>query len=76
MLLAYADDIDTVKTKEMFVKIEKETRKVGLTINEDKTKYMHENRGPRGDRIRQNITMDTYNFECVSQFQYPGAVIT
>ena len=81
MLLAYADDIDTVggstvKTKEMFVKIEKETRKVGLTINEDKTKYMHVSRGPRGDRIRQNITMDTYNFECVSQFQYLGAVIT
>ena len=30
----------------------------------------------KGDRIRQNITMDTYNFKCVSQFQYLGAVIT
>ncbi|XP_060518457.1 uncharacterized protein LOC132697179 [Cylas formicarius] len=81
MILAYADDIDTVesstiKTIEMFMNIEKETKKVGLMINEDKTKYMWAGRRAGRGRIGQNITMDTHNFECVNQFQYLGAVIT
>ena len=56
MILAYADDIGTVgsstiKTKEMFTSIEKKSKKVGLTINEDKTKYMHVRRRAGRDRI-------------------------
>lgn len=30
---------------------------------------------PTRDRIGQNITMDSYNFECVRQFQYLGGTI-
>lgn len=62
----------------MFLNIEKEPRKVGLTINKDKTKYMHVRQRVGRDKNRdgQNITMDTNNIECVNQFQYLGAVIT
>lgn len=31
----------TIKTKQMFVKIEKKPKKVGFTTNENKIKYMH-----------------------------------
>jgi len=60
-VLAFSDDIDsvggsTIKTKGMFLNIEK----VGLPINENKTKYMHVRRRAGRDRIGQNITMDTY----------------
>lgn len=39
----------------MFLKIEKDTKKVGLNGQ---------------NRIGQNITMDKYNFEWVKEFQY------
>lgn len=81
LLLAFADDIDlvsktTIKTKELFGKIEKETGRVGLRINEDKTKYMYNSRRQGRDRLGQNVTIDTYNFERVSEFKYLGTVIT
>ena len=81
MILAFADDIDaigknTVGIKESFLKIEKESQRVGLKINEEKTKYMHVARNPLRDRVRQNVTMDTYNFESVQKFKYLGAFIT
>lgn len=49
MILAYAGDIDTVessttKMKKMFIKIEKESKKVSFNINEEETKYIHVNR--------------------------------
>lgn len=69
MILAYADDIDTIgdsdtKIKEMFVTIKNEIKK-GWPINDDKTKYMHLNRRLRRDRIGHSVTMDRYNFQCV-----------
>lgn len=81
LLLAFADDIDlvsktTIKTKELFGKIEKEADTVGLRINEDKTKYMYNSRRQGRDRLGQNVTIGTYNFERVSEFKYLGAIIT
>ena len=73
IILAFADDIDAigknmVGIKESFLKIEKENQRVGLKINEEKAKYMHVARNPLRDRVRQNVTMDTYNFESVQKF--------
>ena len=65
MILAFANDIDGVGVKASCLKIDKECKKMGLNINEEKTKYMHITRQPTRDRIGQNITMYTYNFECV-----------
>lgn len=46
IFLAFADDIYTIDTNTMnvnenFARIEKESRKVGLRINEDQTKYTY-----------------------------------
>lgn len=81
LLLAFADDIDVMarsvlKVKEQFIKIEKETLKMGLAINETKTKYMYVSRQAQRDRIGQNVTIGDFNFERVNSFKYLGAVIT
>lgn len=81
LILAFADDIDiigdtTVKVKEEFLKIESAAVKIGLKVNESKTKYMTTSRTERRDRIGQNVTMDQYNFERVQEFKYLGATIT
>lgn len=81
LLLAYADDIDLIgdsilSTKDIFNKVERATREVGLKINEEKTKYMCINKTTRRDRIGQNVTINNYNFERVQRFKYLGAVIT
>lgn len=70
MILVYADEIDTshdnsiTQIKEMFIKIEKETKKVGLNISQEKTKFMYVNRKGSRDRMGQNITRNICNFEC------------
>lgn len=53
-----------------------ESKKVALTINDVKTKYMHVIRRCHTDRIGKNVTMDSYNFEYVRQFKYLRALIT
>lgn len=67
MELLYEDDTDktnsSIKATERFVRIEMETNKVCLTINEDKTQYMRVNRTVGRDRISRNIiTMERYTF--------------
>lgn len=46
LILVYADDTNTaessIKIKYIFLNIVKETKKVGLTSNEEKTKYIYE----------------------------------
>lgn len=81
LLLAYADDIDlvgryTVKVKEKFVCMEGEAKKMGFCINECKTNNTHVARNSAQDRIRQNITIDKYNFENFQSFKYLVTVIT
>ena len=77
-LLAFADDIDIIgRTKravvEAFVRLESAAKKMGLAINEDKTKFM----------IATNKTIDmsplridNYTFETVKQFKYLGTIIS
>uniref|UniRef100_A0AAR5PYV5 Reverse transcriptase domain-containing protein n=1 Tax=Dendroctonus ponderosae TaxID=77166 RepID=A0AAR5PYV5_DENPD len=81
LILAYADDIDLIgntilRVKEIFNKIEGTTSEMGLMINEENTKYMCVNRLGRRDRIGQNVSINTYNFERVERFKYLGATIT
>ena len=78
-LLAYADDIDIIgRTKRdvtaAFAAIEKESAKVGLTVNEGKTKYMlSANREAR--RLGSHVTAGKYNFEVVKEFTYLGTAV-
>ena len=71
-LLAYADDIDIIgRTKRdvtaAFSAIERESTKMGLAVNEGKTKYMlSTSRDVR--RIDSQITADNYAFETVKEF--------
>jgi hypothetical protein len=56
-LLAYADDIDIVgrsqsAVRDAYLALERETAKVGLKINEEKTKYMI---APRYDRTIRDV---------------------
>ena len=68
-MLAYADDIDIIgRTKRnvtaAFSAIERESTKMGLAVNEGKTKYMlSTSRDAR--RIDYQITADNYTFDTV-----------
>ena len=79
MLLAYADDIDIIGTNARavsaaFSALEKESRRVGLAVNEDKTKYLlSTNKESR--RLGQHVTVDNYTFEVVKDFVYLGTSI-
>ena len=62
-----------IKMRETFIRYEKETEKIGLQINENKTKCVHK---PKGPEQRWNITIEDYNFKRVKEFKYLGATIT
>jgi len=79
-ICAYADDIVIVartqkKLTEVYLDLEDETSKLGMEINEKKTKYMvtstYENRRKAGDLRIGNKT-----FEAVQSFQYLGNIIS
>lgn len=80
-LLAYADDIDIIgrnqrSVSEVFVRIEEAAGKMGLRINEDKTKYMISSKNEaRHRQLGQNVTIGNYNFEVVKEFVYLGGVV-
>ena len=73
-ILAYADDIYIIRRTRRdvtaaFAAIEKESAKVGLMVNEGKTKYMMSaNREAR--RLGSQFTASKYNFEVVKDFVY------
>ena len=79
-LLAYADDIDIIgKTKRavsaVFSDIEKESAKVGLMVNQAKTKYMHSTSQPTR-RDNSQLIAGEYAFEAVKDFVYLGSLVT
>ena len=79
-LLAYAVDIDIIRhTKRdvtaAFSAIERESTKMGLAVNEGKTKYMlSTSRDAR--HIDSQITADNYTFDTVKEFIYLGSAVT
>jgi hypothetical protein len=75
-LLAYADDINIVcrsqsAVRNAYLALEREAAKVGLKINEQKTKYMIAARNDRTIRnVGQNVAIGDKHFEVVKDFVY------
>lgn len=79
MLLAYADDIDIMgrtlrAVTATFEKVEKESAKVGLVVNADKTKLMVSTHRT-SSRLGPTVEVENYNFEIVNDFIYLGTAI-
>jgi hypothetical protein len=81
-LLAYADDIDIVgrsqsAVRDAYLALEREATKVGLKINEQKTKYMNAARNDRTIRdVWQSVVIGDNNFEIVKEFVYLESLMT
>ena len=78
-LLAYADDIDIIgrtmrDVTAAFSAIERESAKIGLAVNEGRTKYMLSASGVV-PRIGSQITANSCNFDIVKEFIYLGIAI-
>jgi hypothetical protein len=73
-LLAYADDTDIVgrrqsAVRDAYLALERESAKVGLKINEQKTKYMIAARNDRTIRdVGQSVVIGDKYFEVVKEF--------
>ena len=76
---AYADDVVLItKTKrkltQMYDRLETEARKIGLLVNERKTKYMFMTAAENA-RKPHNLRIGNKEFEGVSEFKYLGNMI-
>lgn len=79
MLLAYADDIDIMgrtlrAVTAAFEKVERESAKVGLAVNSDKTKLMVSTT-KTSSRLGRTVEVENHNFEIVQDFIYLGTTI-
>jgi hypothetical protein len=79
-LLAYADDVNLLGDNIVTIKKSKETlidtsKKIGLEINLEKTKYMPLSRHQNVSR-NQNIKIANRSFVNVLQFKYLGTTVT
>ena len=79
-VLACADDIvllgkNEIEIRQLFVEMESAARKLGLQINQEKTKYMIVE---RKNTLRQKIghlKIKNYKFERVENFKYLGVIL-
>jgi hypothetical protein len=76
-ICAYADDILIVARRreeldEVFRRLEKLTKRNGLAINAEKTKYMYRT---DSNRHAHNLIVDNYNFEVVGEYKYLGMIL-
>ena len=80
-ILAYADDIaliekNEIEIRKLFVEMENIARKLGLQINQEKTKYMIVE---RKNNLKKNkighLKMKNYKFERVENFKYLGVIL-
>lgn len=80
-LFAYADDIDIAArsfraAKDTYSKLEKEANRVGLTVNEQKTKYMMISPSERTQNlVGTHFEVNDKRFEVVHDFTYLGSMI-
>jgi hypothetical protein len=65
---------NTPTLKELLSALETESRKMGLRINGEKTKYVKMS-STQARRYLQNLVIDDFNFEVVESFTYLGSVI-
>jgi hypothetical protein len=81
-LLACAHDIEIVGRsqsgdRDAYLALEREAAKVGLKINEQKTKYMIAARNNRTIRdVGQSVAIGDKHFEVVKEFVYLGSLMT
>jgi len=80
-ILACADDIaligkNEIEIRKLFVEIENITRKFGLQINQEKTKYMTVE---RKNSLKKNkighLKIKNYKFERVENYKYLGVIV-
>jgi DNA-binding PucR family transcriptional regulator len=77
-----ADDIDIVgrsqsTVRDAYLALEREAAKVGLKINEQKTKYMIAARNDRMIRdVGKSVAIGDRHFEVVKEFVYLGSLMT
>jgi sorting nexin-29 len=80
-LLAYADDIDIIgrntrSITEAYSKLELEASRLGLLVNEDKTKLLMVAASDRTkQRVGQHLSVNGKCFEVVQEFKYLGSHI-
>ncbi|XP_055371836.1 uncharacterized protein LOC129605867 [Condylostylus longicornis] len=77
-MCAYADDMVIIARnvrilKDTFLKLERNTNNIGLSINEQKTKYFVKARNLRGT---QSLNIGNYKFESVPQIKYLGVIFS
>ncbi|KAL4153541.1 hypothetical protein QTP88_001374 [Uroleucon formosanum] len=69
-MLAYADDIEDLDMiKKLGSNLINTAKKVGLTVNEEKTKYLVASRRNRNGGLEQYIKIEELKFKRVSQFK-------
>jgi sorting nexin-29 len=78
-IMAYTDDVVIMgrklqDVKEVFTSLIEQANKMGLEINEKKTKFMTVSRKPYNEN--ENVKMGTYNFEIVKDYTCLGTVLT
>jgi len=78
--LAYADDVNILggsihTLKENAEALVADTRKIGLEVNADKTKYMVMSRDQNAGRIH-SVRIDNSTFVRVEEFKYLGTTLT
>jgi hypothetical protein len=81
-LLGFADDVDIVgrnirSITEAYSKMEREANKIGLRVNEDKTKFLMVAASERTKKfVGSHLTIGDKRFEVVSEFVYLGSIIS
>ena len=78
-ILAFADDLDIAGRRhadvvDTYTSLKREAAKIGLIINEDKTKYMKTNSGSVPQQEANLVTIDDQSFEVVDEFVYLGVL--
>jgi hypothetical protein len=80
-ILAYADDIVKIGRslaviKEILISMEKATREMGLTVNENKIEFMALNDPAYSNLVHnRSFMIELYNFEVVTEFINLGTLI-
>ena len=78
--MAYADDIvllgkNEIEIRQLFVEMESAARKLGLQINQEKTKYMIVERKNTLRQKTGHLKIKNYKFERVENFKYLGVTL-
>ena len=79
-IMAYVDDIiligeSELEIRQLIIELEENARKIGLKINQEKTKYMILGTAKITGDKRGEIKVSKYTFEKVENFKYLGVII-